>query len=167
MTHEFYWHIHHEHLIEELTEPIQNRIDYINTHKPIDEQETRLRLLHIVTDQSTASKALKEYNDIKSKALKEYDDIVSKAKSKALKEYDDIKSKAKSKTWREYDDIKSKALKEYHDIDDKAKSKASKEYHDIVSKAFKECFNALHDKECPNCPYDWEQNTIFPRREVK
>lgn len=42
---EFYWHIHHEVLIEPATEPIENRIDYIKKNKPAHEIETRLRLL--------------------------------------------------------------------------------------------------------------------------
>ena len=42
---EFYWHVHHERLCEVLTEPIQNRIDYIKSSKPKNEVKTRLRLL--------------------------------------------------------------------------------------------------------------------------
>lgn len=39
------WHVHHEKLWEVLTEPIENRIAYIKSDKPKDEQTTRLRLL--------------------------------------------------------------------------------------------------------------------------
>ena len=39
------WHVHHEQLLEPLTEPIENRIAYIKTHKPKGEQKLRLRLL--------------------------------------------------------------------------------------------------------------------------
>ena len=42
---EFYWHIHHDKLLEPANEPIENRIAYIKGFKPADEQETRLRLL--------------------------------------------------------------------------------------------------------------------------
>ena len=41
----YYWHVHHEVLCEALTEPIQNRIDYIKSSKPKDEIETRLRCM--------------------------------------------------------------------------------------------------------------------------
>ena len=43
---EYYWHVHHhEVLCEALTEPIQNRIDYIKSSKPKDEVATRLRCM--------------------------------------------------------------------------------------------------------------------------
>ena len=41
----YYWHVHHEVLCEALTEPIQNRIDYIKSDKPASEVETRLRCM--------------------------------------------------------------------------------------------------------------------------
>ena len=40
-----YWHIHHDQLVENLTEPLKNRIDYIKKEKPEDEIELRLKLL--------------------------------------------------------------------------------------------------------------------------
>ena len=42
---QFYWHIHHDVLLEVANEPIENRIAYIKSEKPKDEIETRLRLL--------------------------------------------------------------------------------------------------------------------------
>jgi hypothetical protein len=42
---EFYWHLHHRQLVEPLSEPLQNRIDYINVAKPKDERATRLHLI--------------------------------------------------------------------------------------------------------------------------
>ena len=42
---EFYWHVHHDVLLEHLTEPIEARRAYIRDHKPEGELETRLRLL--------------------------------------------------------------------------------------------------------------------------
>ena len=41
----FAWHIHHDVLIEPLTEPIENRIAYIKANKPEEEIPVRLRLL--------------------------------------------------------------------------------------------------------------------------
>ena len=41
----FYWHIHHEELVENLIEPIKNRIDYIKEYKPKEEITLRLKLL--------------------------------------------------------------------------------------------------------------------------
>lgn len=45
MTVVFAWHVHHETLVEPLTEPIENRIAYIRKDKPAGEIELRLRLL--------------------------------------------------------------------------------------------------------------------------
>src|SRR5208283_4454750 len=39
------WHIHHDVLVERLTEPIENRIEFIMYQKPKGEVETRLRLM--------------------------------------------------------------------------------------------------------------------------
>ena len=39
------WHLHHKVLAEPLTEPLQNRLDYIRTAKPASEVATRLRLI--------------------------------------------------------------------------------------------------------------------------
>ena len=43
-----YWHIHHEVLMEYLTEPLKNRIEYIKTNKPEHERDIRLKLLKAV-----------------------------------------------------------------------------------------------------------------------
>ena len=42
---QLYWHIHHDILVENLTEPIKNRIDFIKKNKPNDEIKLRLKLL--------------------------------------------------------------------------------------------------------------------------
>ena len=44
----FAWHVHHDRLVEPLTEPIENRIAFIKANKPRHEQATRLRLLRVV-----------------------------------------------------------------------------------------------------------------------
>ena len=45
MKTKYYWHIHHEVLVEALTEPLENRIKHIKENKPEDEIELRLRLI--------------------------------------------------------------------------------------------------------------------------
>ena len=40
-----YWHIHHDQLVENLTEPLKNRIKFIKEKKPEDERKLRLKLL--------------------------------------------------------------------------------------------------------------------------
>lgn len=47
-------HIHHETVAEELTEPIERRIDYILAEKPKAEQALRLRLMRPATAAATA-----------------------------------------------------------------------------------------------------------------
>ena len=42
---DIWWHVHHEILTEQLTEPVRNRINYIKSDKPKDEIELRLKLL--------------------------------------------------------------------------------------------------------------------------
>ncbi len=41
----FYWHIHHKILVENLTEPLKNRIKYIKENKIKEEIKLRLKLL--------------------------------------------------------------------------------------------------------------------------
>jgi hypothetical protein len=42
---DFWWHLHHEILVEQLTEPLRARINYIKKEKPKDEVKLRLKLL--------------------------------------------------------------------------------------------------------------------------
>ncbi len=42
---DFWWHVHHETLVEQLYEPLRARINYIKKDKPKDEIEVRLKLL--------------------------------------------------------------------------------------------------------------------------
>src|SRR5258708_15426997 len=49
---EFAWHVHHDVFLEKLTEPMQNRIDYIKSGgKSSTEAPLRLKLLRVVKDQ--------------------------------------------------------------------------------------------------------------------
>jgi hypothetical protein len=40
-----YWHIHHDQLVENLTEPLKNRIGYIKKEKPKEEVKLRVKLI--------------------------------------------------------------------------------------------------------------------------
>jgi len=104
MKTKFYWHIHHDVLLEPLTEPLKNRIKFIKENKPKDEIELRLKLLKPVRGKLP-------------------DEII--------------------KAGRAYD-------------------KAGKIYDKTLKKYSKE-INELHEKECPNCPWDSKQQTIFPK----
>src|SRR3989304_1863959 len=99
-TRKYAWHVHHETLIEPLTEPIKNRIRFIKANKPDDEIETRLRLMRPAS--AKASKARAAYD----KATSQTRAVYNKAKSEALAVY----NKAKSKALAVYDKAKSEAL---------------------------------------------------------
>jgi hypothetical protein len=58
----YYWHIHHKQLFELMTEPIENRINYIKENKPQSQVELRLRLLHEVKDEKALKKAMTTNN---------------------------------------------------------------------------------------------------------
>src|SRR3990167_6015311 len=104
----FYWHIHHSILVEELTEPIKNRIEYIKKHKPEHERETRLRLMKPAKG---IGLAWAEYEKITDAAWAEYKKIIDAA----LAEYEKITDAA----WAEYDKITDAAWAEYKKIIEK------------------------------------------------
>jgi hypothetical protein len=52
------WHIHHDTLLEVLTEPISTRRAFIKERKPAHEVALRLKLLKVVKDQKTAKEIL-------------------------------------------------------------------------------------------------------------
>ena len=120
MKTKYYWHIHHEVLFEQATEPIKNRIAYIKSDKPECEVALRLRLLKPVKNQTRLIAILTAYRKAVAPAWEAYE----KATAPALEAY----KKAKAPAWAKRD----KAI------------------------------NALHAKECPNCP--WDGMTIFPKR---
>ena len=43
--------MHHDVLVEKLSEPLESRIEYIKTHKPKNEIKTRLKAIEIVKNQ--------------------------------------------------------------------------------------------------------------------
>ena len=106
----FYWHLHHDVLVEPALEPIKNRIAHIKRYKPKEERPSRLRLLRAVR-----GRLPKEVR------------AVGEAYDKAWV--------ASGKTWAAYD----KALSQHKDE-----------------------IEALHAKECPDCP--WDGQTIFPNQ---
>ena len=156
------WHVHHDILCEPLTEPIEERIDYIRMNKPKEGIETRLRLLNIVKNQELAFEAWSEYDIIESKAFSDYRAI----RSKAISDYHAITSKfgydaTKPNAGSDYLDMTREQWSEYTAIESKARS----EFETIISQSkndFNEKLNALHQEECPDCP--WDGRTIFPNR---
>ena len=136
----FAWHVHHNVLIELLTEPIENRIEYIKKFKPKNEVKLRLKLLKVVKGELPKEfvEAWQEYNEARQKdveAWQKYDEAWQKY-YEARQKYD--------KTWQKYYKVWQKYVEVY------------KKYESQIL--------ALHEKECPNCP--WNGKTIFSK-EVK
>ena len=152
----WYWHLHHDLLCEPLTEPLQNRVDYIATNKPESERETRLRLVAPVTVALPEPfvKAAAAYDKTWAayvKARAAYDKALA-AYVKARAAYDkarDASDKARDayvKAWAAYDKARAAS--------DKARDAYDKE------------LEALHVIDCPaavagTCP--WDGATIFPK----
>jgi len=85
----FAWHVHHEILVESLTEPIRNRRLFIKEHKHPSEIATRLRLLRAVrgklpSEYIEASKAYQEAYKACEEASKAYQEAY-KASQEAYK----------------------------------------------------------------------------------
>ena len=144
-TVKFAWHVHHDVLLEPLIETLKNRIAYIKDNKPEDEIATRLRLLKPVvgglpTAVAEAGKAYHEAGNAYEEARKVY--------IEARKVYDEAHEPlivASQKAYR-------KAGKSYYEAW-KAYIKALKIHEPEIL--------ALHAIECPDCPWDNEQKTIF------
>jgi tetratricopeptide (TPR) repeat protein len=146
----FAWHIHHDQLVEPLTEPISKRRAYIKEYKPKHERPTRLRLLKVVRGKLpqpvlTAGAAY-------DKAWAAYDKAWA-AYHKAWAAYDKARA-AYDKAWAACDKAGTacdKAGAAY----DKALAACDK-----AGAAYAPAIEALHAQECPNCP--WDGRTIFP-----
>jgi hypothetical protein len=124
-------HCHHSQEYEKLDEPASNRIDYILSSKPKNEQALRLRLFRPIK-----GPALAEYEKIEGPALAEY----KKIQGPALAEYEKIEGPA----WAEYEKIQGPALAEYEKIQgpawaeyEKIKGPALAEYEKIKGPAHK------------------------------
>ena len=127
------WHVHHDVLLEPLTEPIENRIAHIKEDKPKEEQATRLRLLKPVAGQIPADQ---------DKAQADWD----KAHADQDKAWADG-----DKAWADGDKARADLNKAQAD-QDKAQADQDKAQADPA-------VEALHEKECPGCP--WNGRTIF------
>jgi len=143
------WHIHHDMLVEPLTEPFATRVAYIKAEKPVSEIDTRLRLMKPVwgklpeldkaraeLDRASAELVGEAYAELVDKAYAEW----AKARAESVKADAEL-DKARAE-WAKADAESVKADAEW----DKACRLSS--------------VLALHAEECPNCP--WNGETIFP-----
>jgi hypothetical protein len=155
------WHLHHETLTEQLTEPASSRIDYILSSKPEDEQALRLRLFRPAAAwaeyDKVAAPALAEYDKVRAAARAEYEKVraaawaeYDKVEAAARAEYEKVRAAAHKVTAAaraEYEKVEAAAWAEY----DKARAAALAEYNKVEA--------AAHRKACPGCP--WNGKTIF------
>ena len=88
MTLKWAWHVHHDVLVEPLTDPIETRREFIRQFKPAHEVATRLRLLKVVKGRLPPKlvEALKAYDE----AWKAYDEA-RKAYYGAWKAYNETR----------------------------------------------------------------------------
>ena|SRR3989344_3615601 len=141
----FFWHVHHTVLLEWCYN-YEERARYIRTNKPRNEQETRLRLFKPV--QGRLPEAVVKAHQAYVEARQAYD----KARQAHLRAYQEAYDKALQayvEAYQAYD----KASQAY----DKAEQALDEVLEDNTAK-----IEALHAKECPNCP--WNGHTIFPNR---
>ena len=124
----YYWHIHHEVLLEP-SDDIGERREYIKNNKPVEEIPIRLHLL----------------KEVKGRLPEAYDE--------AYRAYDEA-YRAYYEASKAYDE----ASKAYYEAS-KAYDEAYRAYYEAC-RACKLEIEALHELECPNCP--WDGKTIFP-----
>ena len=136
-----YWHIHHDVLVEYTTAPIEERIWYIQEHKPPEEVAVRLRLLKPVVGELP-----KAFAD----AAKALDDAV-KSYAAAVKAYRAaVKANPYAPEWA------YRAARKALDDAWQACAATRLSYADEIEQ--------LHRNECPDCP--WDGKTIFPKKEL-
>jgi len=153
MKPKYYWHIHHGVLFEEATEPIKNRIAYIKAEKAEWERSLRLRLLKPVKDQKRLIAILTAYKKAVATAWEAY----RKATALAWEAY----RKAVAPALEAYENVEDSASEAYEKVEDSA-SEAYEKATALASAKRDRAINALHSKECPDCP--WDGMTIFPKR---
>ena len=148
---EYGWCVHHETEMEKLTEPVENRIQYILAQKEEDEQIVRLDNLRPVLsipvilagkayDEAVAP-AQKAYAEAVASAGKAYDEAVAPAQ----KAYDEALAPA----WKAYDEATGSAQKAYN----KATAPARKAYNEALAPA--------HKQDVPN--HTWNGQSIFAK----
>jgi len=155
---------------------LDERIAYINGHKPEEEQPLRLSLFFIVPDRQLPGKDSKELERlVKAKvAYRKAWDIYLNAKDTYLKATKDAGLKAtREGTLKEWE-AALRADTAYYNVwrdslktwvaslkKESAYDKAMNAYRKKYSKELEE----LHDKLCPDCPWSDDEKTIFTRKD--
>ena len=135
------WCIHHGQKWERLTEPIENRIDYILSYKAKTEQVTRLDNMRPMSEASL-------------KVVLAARQVYEEATDSAWKAYD----KATSSAWKAYGEATAPAGKAYGE----AAATAWKAYNKAIAtarKAYDEATATAHKNDVPN--HTWNGKDIF------
>ena len=123
---QFAWHVHHDRLVEVLTESIEARQEYIRDAKPEDEIATRLRLLKPVVGELPAAVI-----DAGRAVTETWGAYIEARRA-------DVKGRVYVEAMRAY----AKARMAYGQV---LRTHASEPNSEL---------NTLHAQECPDCPWD-------------
>jgi len=166
LTLKYYFHIHHEILVEALTEPLKNRIKYIKENKPKDEIELRLKLIKPVkgklpSELIKADQARDKANQAWGKAYQAWD----KANQAFIKAYQ-ARGKANQawgKAYQAWDKANQAFIKAYQARGkaDQARDKANQAWVKALEDNMP-ALEKLHKIEC-GCAYDFKKKTIFTK----
>jgi len=163
----FYWHIHHDTLMEPRCGPIGDRIAYIRRAKPDYQVPTRLRFLKAVRGR---------LNGVLAMAGEEYvaaEQLVAdtrRARGNAQDALDSARMDLYDAPWFDlrarWAFYKARFLRDRkRDAEvaaDAWRDKSLKTCNYLL-RIFRPEIEALHKQECPNCP--WDGNTIFPEQD--
>jgi len=168
----FYWHVHHGVLLE-WCYSYEERKQYIIEHKPASEQELRLRLFQPVhgTLPDAVARASQEYvraSQEYARASQEY--VRASQECDRAWEKRDRASQECDRASQECDRASQEYARASQECDrawekrDRAREKrdrAREEYDRALEEHAAE-IEALHEQECPDCP--WDGQTIFPEK---
>ena len=128
------WHVHHDVLVEPLTESIETRCAYIRIHKPKGEIKTRLRLLKRVR------------GEIPAKLVAARAAFLAAVAAESAAAGAAAWSAARWAAWLAAAESTAESA---------AWSAFAKAHEDAIPE-----INRMHLEECPDCP--WDGKTIFP-----
>lgn len=138
----FYWHIHHDVVVEPLLHPIEERRRFIRKYKPEPERELRLRLIKPV--KGKLPKEVIRAGRVMLKAFARTETIIADYERDRLWAGGYSAHAAYQAAWSGY--------MRCHTV------------YSAILRTHSAEVEALHRAECPACP--WDGRTIFPKEEA-
>jgi Fe-S cluster biosynthesis and repair protein YggX len=147
----FAWCCHHEEFCEPLTEPAENRIQFILKNKASSERVKRLNNFRPVRDYKKFQPALAEYEKVRQTTLAEYEKVCQTAWA----EYEKVCQTA----WAEYEKVRQTALAEYEKVCQPALAEYEKVCQPALAEYEKVCQTALaeYEKVCQTAWAEYEK----------